>query len=102
LAEGVRRYSNVVLPDIVAGTDEGDAPTLDEQAAGGIKLLLARDQDKPVRVSRLTPQQRTLACELFTGGMSLTAIARRIGISWDSVGRILDDAGLRAMPNRRW
>jgi hypothetical protein len=105
VAEAIRSYSNFLLPNIVpdkSRPDQRAAPTLVDQADGRVPFRLARDDQRPVLQPHLPKSQKCAVIKLYATEPSLSAIARQIGISWDSVGRILDDAGLRPMPNRRW
>ena len=40
------------------------------------------------------------AVQLYRGGYSLTAIGKKLGIAWDSVARLLDEAGVRPRHRR--
>jgi hypothetical protein len=102
VAEVIRNYSNTVLPDFAPGQSDLATPTLLDQSDGQAVLQPSRDEIRPVRQSRLTAAQRQAVVELYATEPRLQVISRQVGISWDSVGRILDDAGLRAMPGRRW
>ena len=99
LAEVIRSYSNVVLPDL-SQLDEPEALTLEQQAGGESPVQLARDSNRPVVLRRLAAEDRLRVVAAYEQDVSLSAIARQVGISWDSVERILAEAGVR--PSNRW
>jgi DNA-binding CsgD family transcriptional regulator len=97
MAEVVRHYSNFQIPQMSAGGSRQDLapPTLAMQAQGVAGLLPAGDDRPVIRLRRLTARDVAEAVRLYAGGRSLSAIARDLGMSWDSVARLLDRAGVR-------
>jgi DNA invertase Pin-like site-specific DNA recombinase len=99
VAELVRSYSNVVLPEFVV-PEEPEPLTLEQQAAGVSPLQPSADSGRPARVRHLTTEHRRQVVLAYEQGSSLSSIARQVGISWDSVERISAEAGVRQ--GRRW
>jgi hypothetical protein len=98
VAEMIRSYSNFLLPEIMTDSAQQrpkTEPTLLDQAEGHWRPLLAQDDQSPARLPRLTRHQKDAVVRLYEHELSLSAIARQIGISWDSVARVLDQAGVR-------
>lgn len=86
----------------MSATDSA-APTLLDQAHGSDAVLPARDGAQPSLLRRLTIRDEVAAVQLYREGQSLSAIARTTGMSWESVARLLDRAGVRPTrdPNLR-
>jgi lambda repressor-like predicted transcriptional regulator len=99
LAEVVRSYSQFRLPDLNHSERSTAAePTLLDQAEGRSPLHLAQDPSQPPRGNpRLTNDQQAEVVRLFRAGLSLSAIARTCGMSWDSVSRLLASVGVRPL-----
>jgi hypothetical protein len=97
VAEVIRLYSNFVVPELqVAGPPEHQSASLEEQATGHAPRELSSDDDRPWRSNqRLSNEQLAEVLGRYETGESLSAIARAVGISWDSVARLLAVAGVR-------
>jgi DNA-directed RNA polymerase specialized sigma subunit len=92
-----RCYSNFQIPTLESLTGEAvDPPTLADQAKGQSTLLPAEAPHRANRTSTLGKPARQAVVDRFRSERSLYSIARELGISWDSVARILEQAGLRA------
>lgn len=79
---------------------EEPTPTLVDQSVGLSGQLLSTDADAAETTWRSVRPYMDEAVELYQAGHSLSAIARKLGIAWDSVARLLDRAGVRERKNK--
>ena len=75
--------------------------TLVQQSEGLSPLVPAADAEPVQSNWRSTRPYQAEVVRLHQTGRSLTSISREVGISWDSVARLLDRAGVRARNRRR-
>lgn len=95
-----RAYSKFSLPLFDTA---GDAVkhTLVDQSGGVAQLMPAVDAAPAETGWRSTLPLLDDAAALYSLGLSLTQIAIKLGIAWDSVARLLDRAGARERKNKR-
>jgi transposase-like protein len=60
----------------------------------------ASDVEPAVIKWRSTRPHQAEAVRLYQAGRSLTSISKEIGIAWESVARLLDQAGVREWKNK--
>jgi hypothetical protein len=101
-AEACRAYSNLDVPplDTFEAIDDGPDPTLVDQSSGLAKLKLSVDAEPAETNWRSVQPFMREVVGLYLAGYSLSAVSRKLGISWDSVAGLLDQADARAR-NRR-
>jgi hypothetical protein len=96
VAEVCRLYSNFRLPPFEALDEPLSAvvPTLVAQSEGVGSLQPAVDLEAAGPWRSVLPYMDEVV-QLYEAGYSLTAIEKKLGITWDSVARLLDKAGVR-------
>jgi hypothetical protein len=102
VAELTHAYSNFSLPPLHTfhNREEEPAPTLADQSAGLSKLLAATDAEPAETSWRSVRPYMDEVVQLYEAGYSLSAIEKKLGIAWDSVARLLDQAGVRERKNK--
>jgi hypothetical protein len=97
VAEVTRAYLNFRIPPISTFAQAVDPRpvTLADQAEGASPLLLSSDGGPAATTWRRVGRSEPEVVRLYQAGRSLASIAREVGISWDSVARLLDRAGVR-------
>lgn len=76
-------------------------PGLSQQALGRSQVEPASDDGTSIdHAWRIPERQRESVLRLCRDGKSLTSISKDVGIAWDSVARLLDEAGIRARSSR--
>lgn len=98
MAELTRAYSNFRIPplDVIVNSAMSVHATLVQQSEGLSPLVPAIDAEPVQSNWRSTRPYQAEVVRLYKKGRSLTSISREVGISWDSVARLLDIAGVRA------
>lgn len=100
LAEVIRSYSNFSIPANIlrkGAKPSQAAPTLEQQAVNENVLLPSEDLAARPRTGNhpITARQKAEVVRLFRTGLSPNAIATALDLSWDSVARLLERAGIR-------
>ena len=102
MAELTRAYSNFRIPplDVIVNSAVITRATLVQQSEGLSPLLPASDAEPAQSSWRSTRPYQAEVVRLYQTGRSLTSISRELRISWDSVARLLERAGVRERKNK--